>query len=112
MSCPVWLESVQVSSVILIGLGVALSALGVALSVHVSWRMHQIRKHVTGLRAAAGLPPLPFRHAIDFVWIAGAYIEATARKSFVVRTYLTGMSGMVLFVGGLSLVLRQLDLPK
>jgi hypothetical protein len=89
----------------------AVALIGLALLLHSSFAARNILKHVTLVRAEAGLPPVPCRHFVDFAEIARLYVQATGRRTRVAQAYAASMIGAGLFVAGGVLLETHLRLP-
>jgi hypothetical protein len=94
-----------------IGAESAVALIGLALLLHSSFAARNIVKHVTAIRAEAGLPPVPCRHFVDFAEIARLYVQATGRRTRVTQVYAASTLGAGLLVAGGMLLETHLHLP-
>jgi hypothetical protein len=94
----------------LLVMGVLGASLGVALAIFSSIRAAKIRDYVIQHALAPDQTRSHYFRGFDFPSVCAAYEKATHDRASIWITYLTGLLGMILFLGSGSLVLMGVSL--
>ena len=96
----------------LLVIGVLGACLGVALAIYSSIRAAKIRNYVIQHALAPDQTRSHYFRAFDFPSVCSAYEKATHDRASIWIAYVTGLLGMILFLGSCLLVLVDVSLLK